>query len=95
MTIRAPSDFYPLLGFLSCVCGAASLIAASRVRPARYWIALSVAMILSEGLISMAYFWPRNRILFIEGPAVHSVDVLRPSLTPGSRKVHSPRIRGI
>jgi hypothetical protein len=38
---------------------------------------LCVAMILSEGLISMAYFWPRNRILFIEGPAVHSVDVLR------------------
>ena len=25
----------------------------------------------------MAFFWPRNTILFIEGPAVHSVDVLR------------------
>ena len=50
MTIRAPSDFYPPLGFLSWVFGAASLIAAWPVRPARYWIALSVAMILGEGL---------------------------------------------
>jgi hypothetical protein len=25
----------------------------------------------------MAFFWPRNTILFIEGPAVHSADVLR------------------
>ena len=77
MTIRAPSDFYPPLGFSTWVFGAASLIAAWRVRPARYWIALSVAMIVSEGLFSMAFFWPRNTILFIEGTAVHSADVLR------------------
>jgi hypothetical protein len=25
----------------------------------------------------MAFFWPRNTILFIEGPAVHSAEVLR------------------
>lgn len=77
MTIRAPSDFYPRLGFSTWVFGAASLVAAWRVRPARYWIALSVAMIVSEGLVSMAFFWPRNTILFIEGPAVHSAAVLR------------------
>jgi hypothetical protein len=77
MTIRAPSDFYPPFGFLSWVCGAASLIAAWRVRSARYWIGLSVAMIVSEGLVSMAFFWPRNTILFIEGPSVHSAEVLR------------------
>ena len=77
MAIRAPSDFYPPLGFLSWVCSAASLIAAWRVRPARCWIGLSVAMIVSEGLVSMAFFWPRNTILFIEGPAVHATDVLR------------------
>jgi hypothetical protein len=77
MTIRAPSDFYPPFGFLTWVCGAASLVAAWRVRSARYWIGLSVAMIVSEGLVSMAFFWPRNTILFIEGPAVHSADVLR------------------
>ena len=77
MTIRAPNDFYPPLGFSSWVCGTASLIAAWRVRPARYWLALSVAMIVSEGLVSMAFFWPRNTILFVEGPAVHSAAVLR------------------
>jgi hypothetical protein len=77
MTIRTPSDFYPPLGFATWLCGAASLIAAWRVRPARYWIALSVAMIVAEGLVSMAFFWPRNTILFIEGPEVHSAAVLR------------------
>jgi hypothetical protein len=77
MTIRAPSDFFPPLGFSIWVFGAASLITAWRVRPARYWIVLSVAMIVSEGLFSMAFFWPRNTVLFIEGTAVHSAAMLR------------------
>ena len=77
MTIRAPSDFFPPLGFLTwvLVLRRSSLLGGSD--QLRYWIALSVAMIVSEGLVSMAFFWPRNTILFIEGPAVHSVDVLR------------------
>lgn len=77
MATRAPSDFYPPFGFLCWMFAAASLVAARRMPPARYWIALSVAMILSEGLVSIAVFWPRNTILFIEGPAVHSAEVLR------------------
>jgi len=47
------------------------------VKSARYWILVSVLMIVCEGLFSMAFFWPRNEIMFIEGTAVHSAEYLR------------------
>jgi hypothetical protein len=77
MAVRAPHDFFPPLGFLSWVTGAASLILGWRVKTARYWILGSLLMIVGEGLVSMAFFWPRNTIMFIEGPAVHSAEFLR------------------
>ncbi|RIK41791.1 MAG: hypothetical protein DCC55_10820 [Chloroflexi bacterium] len=77
MSVRAPSDFFPPLGFLSWVTGAGSLILGWRVKSARYWILGSLLMIVGEGLVSMAFFWPRNTIMFIEGPAVHSAEFLR------------------
>jgi hypothetical protein len=77
MHVRAPSDFFPPLGFLSWITGGAAIAAGWPTRPARYWIAASVAMIACEGLFSMAFFWPRNAVMFVEGPAVHSADVLR------------------
>ena len=77
MRVKAPRDFFPPLGFASWVLGAASLVAAWRLRPSRHWVLVSLAMIGSEGLFSMAFFWPRNTIMFVEGPAVHSAAVLR------------------
>lgn len=77
MSVRAPHDFFPPLGFLSWVMGAGSLILGWRVKAARYWILGSLLMIVAEGLVSMAFFWPRNTIMFIEGPAVHSAEFLR------------------
>jgi hypothetical protein len=77
MKVRTPHDFFPPLGFLSWVLGAASLLVGWPVRPARYWIVISLAMIVGEGLFSMAFSWPRNNIMFVEGPAVHSAAVLR------------------
>jgi uncharacterized membrane protein len=77
MAVRAPSDFFPPLGFLSWVTGAASLILGWRVKSARYWIVGSLLMIVAEGLVSMAFFWPRNTIMFIEGAAVHPAEFLR------------------
>jgi hypothetical protein len=77
MKIRAPSDFYPPLGFATWLFGAGALIAAWPARPERDWILLSVAMIVSEGFASMALFWPRNTIMLVEGLAMHSADVLR------------------
>jgi hypothetical protein len=77
MQVRAPSDFFPPLGFLSWLTGAAAIVAGWSPRAARYWIAASVAMILGEGLFSMVFFWPRNTVMFVEGPALHSAEVLR------------------
>ncbi|HEX6291339.1 MAG TPA: DUF1772 domain-containing protein [Herpetosiphonaceae bacterium] len=77
MSVRAPNDFFPPLGFLSWVTGAGALLLGWNVRSARYWILGSLLMIVCEGLVSMAFFWPRNTIMFIEGPAVHSAAFLR------------------
>ena len=77
MAVSGPSDFFPPLGFLSWLTGAGSLVLGWRVRPARYWILGSLVMIVGEGLFSMAFFWPRNEIMFVEGPAVHSAAFLR------------------
>jgi hypothetical protein len=76
MVVRAPNDFFPLLGFLSWVTGIGSLILGWRVKSARYWILGSLIMIVCEGLFSMAFFWPRNTIMFIEGTEVHSAAYL-------------------
>jgi hypothetical protein len=77
MQVRAPSDFFPPLGFLSWVTGTAAIAAGWRTRTARSWIAASVAMIVCEGFFSMLFFWPRNTIMFVEGSTVHSAEVLR------------------
>ena len=76
MVVRAPNDFFPPLGFLSWVTGIGSLILGWRVKSARYWILGSLIMIVCEGLFSMAFFWPRNTIMFIEGTEVHSAAYL-------------------
>ena len=77
MSVRAPSDFFPPLGFLSWITGIGALISGWRVKSARYWILFSLIMIVCEGLVSMTIFWPRNEIMFIEGSAVHSAEFLR------------------
>jgi hypothetical protein len=85
MKVRAPSDFYPPLGFLSWVLGAASMIETWRTPEARRWMLGSLSMIVCEGILSMAFFWPRNTIMFIEGPAVHSPEVLRQAASEFAR----------
>lgn len=76
MQVTAPHDFFPPLGFASWVSGATSVAFAWRVRSARPWLIFSLAMIVADGLISMFYQWPRNEIMFVEGPAVHAPSVL-------------------
>jgi hypothetical protein len=58
--------------------GIGTLILGWRVKSARYWILGSVTVILvGEFLLSAAFFWPRNTIMFEEGTAVHSVAYLK------------------
>jgi hypothetical protein len=76
-TVRGPGDFFPPLGFASWITGIGALILAWPVKPARYWIIASLVVIVCEGVFSMAFFWPRNTIMFTEGTAVHSAAFLR------------------
>ncbi len=77
MVVSSPGDFFPPLGFLSWLTGTGALILAWNVKPAWYWILGSLVMIVCEGLFSMAFFWPRNTIMFMEGIEVHSAAYIR------------------
>ena len=77
MVVRGPGDFFPLLGLLSWLTGIGSLVLIWRTKSARHWILGSMIMILCQGLVSMAFFWPRNTIMFAEGTAIHSVAYLK------------------
>ncbi len=78
MTVAGPGDFFPLVGMLATFTGTGSLVLSWRVKSARYWILGSVIVILiGEFLFSVAFFWPRNTIMFEEGTAVHSVAYLQ------------------
>jgi hypothetical protein len=77
MSVSAPNDFFPPLGFLSWLLGAAALVLSWRVKAARWWIAFSLAMIVCEGVASVLFFWPRNEIMFVEGLEVHSAEYLK------------------
>jgi hypothetical protein len=78
MAIRGPHDFFPPVGMLAMLTGIGSLILNWRVKSARYWILGSVMIIFAgEFLFSMAFFWPRNTIMFEEGTAIHSVAFLK------------------
>ncbi|SEN71501.1 hypothetical protein [Lihuaxuella thermophila] len=78
MVVKGPHDFFPPVGTLALLTGIGSLIMNWRVKPARYWILSSVLIIfIGEYLFSMAYFWPKNTIMFEEGTTVHSVVFLK------------------
>lgn len=57
--------------------GLSLVVMTLRVRNVRWWIALGLAALVAEGVVSMLFFWPRNDIMFSEGLAVHSAEYLR------------------
>jgi hypothetical protein len=76
--VTGPADFFPPMGAATVVAAVGTLSVLWRYRRARPWIGASlVSLVLGEFLFSMLYFWPRNDIMFEEGIAVHSVEVLR------------------
>lgn len=77
LSVSEPGDYFPPLGFISWLAGGGAVILSWRIKPARWWILVSVLMIASEGIASILFFWPRNEILFVEGSALHGADELR------------------
>jgi hypothetical protein len=77
LSVIGPGDVFQVSGLACWILGAASLVLTLRVRNARWWIALGLAALVAEGVVSMLFFWPRNDIMFSEGLAVHSAEYLR------------------
>lgn len=78
MTVRSPADFFPPIGFFSLLVGIGSVVLCWRVKSARYWLLGSVLLIVvGEFLLSVAFFWPRNEIMFVDGLDVHSAAYLQ------------------
>jgi hypothetical protein len=77
MSVTGPFDYFRPFGMASVSLGVVAVLASWRISSARWWVVASLLMILSEGVSSILFFWPRNTILFVEGAAVHSVAVLR------------------
>ncbi len=76
--VTGPADLFPPLGVIAVAAGASTLALLWRHRGARWWIAASLAsLVFGEFLFSVLYFWPRNDIMFDQGLAVHSAEVLR------------------
>ncbi|RBP64247.1 hypothetical protein DFO66_107124 [Brevibacterium sanguinis] len=76
LAVTGPGDVFPPFGMACWILGAASLLLTIRVRGVRWWIALSLAALVAEGIVSMLFFWPRNDVMFVEGLAVHSAEHL-------------------
>jgi hypothetical protein len=62
---------------LSWAVGIAAVILTWQEGNVRRWMVLSLLCIVADGVASMLFFWPRNTMMFIEGTAVHSPEVLR------------------
>lgn len=73
-----PSDYFAPLGVVCELTGVGSLLLGWRLKSMRYWLLGSILILLvGEAFFSMVFFWSRNRVMFVEGPALHSVAELR------------------
>ncbi|XVV00898.1 DUF1772 domain-containing protein [Actinosynnema sp. CA-248983] len=76
--VTGPADFFPVMGLVTAVAAAATVVALWRVGQARWWVAASLGTLaVGEWLFSALYFWPRNTIMFDEGIAEHTAEFLQ------------------
>jgi hypothetical protein len=78
MSVTAPNDVLPPLGAATIATAAGAVALTLRHRRVRGWaIGAALSMVLGELLFSAVWFWPRNTIMFVEGPAVHDAAYLQ------------------
>jgi hypothetical protein len=77
MSATGPAQYFRPFGMASVLLGVVAVLVSWRFPSVRWWVVASLLMIGCEGIFSRIYFWPRNTILFVEGAAVHSVEMLR------------------
>lgn len=72
-----PGDVFPVLGIATLATGLLTVVTTWRLRSARLRALIAVAVVLvGEFGFSAWFFWPRNTVMFVEGPAVHAADEL-------------------
>lgn len=78
LTVIGPGQFFPRLGGGIMLVAIITIASNLKNKPAIYYLLLSfVLMALLEFLFSVFYFWPRNKIMFTEGTAMHSAETLK------------------
>jgi hypothetical protein len=78
MTVTAPNDVLPPLGMATVVTGIAAVALTLRRGSVWPWmLGALLTLLLGEFLFSAVWSWPRNTIMFIEGPAVHDAAYLQ------------------
>ncbi|MFK7691340.1 hypothetical protein [Paenibacillus sp. HJGM_3] len=77
MQVASPHTYFPPLGLASWISGVLAILFSWKYKQARLLVIGSVLMMFVEGAASVIWEWPRNEIMFIEGPAVHSTEVLQ------------------
>lgn len=77
LTYGSPGNFFPPLGSTIVLCGLVSIGFNWRNKPGVHYQLVSFVLFLAgEFAFSVLFFWPKNKIMFIEGLAVHSEEVL-------------------
>ena len=73
-----PSDYFPPLGATVVLSSLAATVLTWRVPRLRWWIVGAAAVfVVCEFLFSVAFFWPRNEIMFVDPAGTHSAEYLR------------------
>lgn len=72
-----PGKFFPWLGSGILLIGILTILFNWKTKNVSKYLLLSfVLMLLFEFLFSYFYFWPRNKIMFVEGASKHSAEEL-------------------
>lgn len=73
-----PSDYFPPLGATVVLTSLVAVGSTWRDPRLRWWVGgAAAAFVACEFLFSVAFFWPRNAIMFVDPPGTHTVEYLR------------------
>jgi hypothetical protein len=78
MAVTTPGDVLPPLGMATVLTAVAATVLTLGRRTVWPWtLGAALTLLLGEFLFSAVWFWPRNTIMFTEGPAVHDAAYLQ------------------
>ena len=77
MSVTGPAQYFRPFGMATVGFGVLAVLLSWRFPAARWWVVAGLLLIIAEGIDSVLFFWPRNTVLFVEGAALHSVEMLR------------------